>query len=314
MELRLGLRARTTKDFDAVFRGAFEDWLAALDDALTDDIEEFDDVVARPTPRLELPPYTAQIRYRTSLRGHLEEPVYFIRATEVIKSEGVTSAAEIRRALGLRRNQQLIVLLFDKDELIESMWTRGATLVRELVDAGYDAVVSPSFSTYTPRPRTDFLINAKRSLIYFEALQIAGAYAIPRVAWIISHDARRMALWARGNPSVETVAIDLSTYRSPADWRKEVEGLEIFDSMTEERISYLVNGPSTQERCEQLFEITGLDRVRITNATTQVQVPAKRLRSTEDQTGPTFKARLAVQRGVVDTAARKFRRSRRRAA
>lgn len=28
MELRLGLRARTTKDFDAVFRGAFEDCLA----------------------------------------------------------------------------------------------------------------------------------------------------------------------------------------------------------------------------------------------------------------------------------------------
>jgi hypothetical protein len=41
MELRLGLRARTTKDLDAVFRGAFEGWLAALDDALAEDIEEF---------------------------------------------------------------------------------------------------------------------------------------------------------------------------------------------------------------------------------------------------------------------------------
>ena len=41
MELRLGLRGRTTKDFDAVFRGAFEGWLSALDDSLADDIEEF---------------------------------------------------------------------------------------------------------------------------------------------------------------------------------------------------------------------------------------------------------------------------------
>lgn len=41
MELRLGLRARATKDLDAVFRGAFEGWLEALDDALADDIEEF---------------------------------------------------------------------------------------------------------------------------------------------------------------------------------------------------------------------------------------------------------------------------------
>jgi hypothetical protein len=41
MELRLSLRARTTKDLDTVFRGAFEDWLAALDDALAKDIEGF---------------------------------------------------------------------------------------------------------------------------------------------------------------------------------------------------------------------------------------------------------------------------------
>lgn len=41
MELRLGLRARATKDLDAVFRGAFEDWLEVLDDALADNLEEF---------------------------------------------------------------------------------------------------------------------------------------------------------------------------------------------------------------------------------------------------------------------------------
>jgi hypothetical protein len=275
---------------------------------------EFDDIVARPTPRLVLPPYTAQIRHRTSLRGHLDEPVYFIRATEVIKSTRVTTAAALRRALSLKPEQRLIILLFDDDELIERMWTRGASLIRELVDAGYDGVISPSFSTYTPRPHTDFMINMKRSLIYFEALQIAGAYAIPRVAWIVSHDARRVAVWAQENPMVEMVAIDLSTYRPPADWRKQVEGLEIFDSITERRMSYLINGPTTQGRCEQLYEIAGVDRVRISNATTQIQVPARALRSTGDQTGPTFKARLALQRGVVDAAAQEYREDDRRAA
>jgi len=39
MELRLNLRARTTKDFDTVFRGEFQEWLDALDDALADDID-----------------------------------------------------------------------------------------------------------------------------------------------------------------------------------------------------------------------------------------------------------------------------------
>jgi hypothetical protein len=34
MELRLGLRARTTRDYDTVYRGTFEEWLSVLDDAL----------------------------------------------------------------------------------------------------------------------------------------------------------------------------------------------------------------------------------------------------------------------------------------
>lgn len=41
MELRLNLRTRATKDLDTVFRGAFEDWLETLDDALAEDVEGF---------------------------------------------------------------------------------------------------------------------------------------------------------------------------------------------------------------------------------------------------------------------------------
>jgi hypothetical protein len=151
------------------------------------------------------------------------------------------------------------------------------------------------------------LINAKRSLVYYSALQIAGAYAIPRAAWIVSHDARRFGIWAQENPAVELFAIDLATYRYPGDWREQLEGLQIFDSMTDRRITYLINGATTQQRCEHLFEIAGPDRVRITNATTQARTPQRRVRPTGDQTGVTFKRRLAVRRGVVERAALKSR-------
>jgi hypothetical protein len=49
MELRLNLRARMTKDLDAVFRGRFEEWLAALDDALADDIDDLSFSRSEPT-------------------------------------------------------------------------------------------------------------------------------------------------------------------------------------------------------------------------------------------------------------------------
>lgn len=41
MELRLKLRARTTKDLDTVYRGTFEHWLDSLDEALAEDIDDF---------------------------------------------------------------------------------------------------------------------------------------------------------------------------------------------------------------------------------------------------------------------------------
>lgn len=41
MELRLKMRARTTKDLDTVYRGTFERWLDSLDEALVEDIDDF---------------------------------------------------------------------------------------------------------------------------------------------------------------------------------------------------------------------------------------------------------------------------------
>ncbi|MCP4680024.1 MAG: nucleotidyl transferase AbiEii/AbiGii toxin family protein [Deltaproteobacteria bacterium] len=46
LELRLGLRARTTKDIDTLFRGSFEDFVATLDTALA---QPFDGITFRRT-------------------------------------------------------------------------------------------------------------------------------------------------------------------------------------------------------------------------------------------------------------------------
>lgn len=263
----------------------------------------FDDIVALPVPVLRLSAYTPQVRFRRSLRGHLDEDAYIIRASEVMMKSRVKRAAEVRQALGLRSSQRLIVLPFDRDRVIEAMWSRDERLVVQLAKAGFDAVVAPSFSTYTPRPRTEYLINMRRSMIYFGALQSAGITAIPRLAWNISHDARRCAGWARENPEVRMVALDLATHRAPADWRDQIEGLEIFDSMTGRTMTYLINGATKIDRCGDLFNVAGR-RIRVTNATTQARIAAPRLRTAGDKTGATFAARVQVRRGVVEVSAK----------
>jgi hypothetical protein len=267
----------------------------------------FEDIVARPVPVLALERYTPQPRFRRSFRGYLTEGVYILRASEVVMASRVKSAVEVRDTLGLATTQKLVVLPFDDDEVIEGMWSREERLITELAAAGYDAIVAPSFSTYTPRPRTEYLINMRRSMIYFGALQNAGITALPRLAWNITHDARRCAEWVLGNPGVRMVALDLATHRVAADWEDQMDGLKIFDSMTGEAITYLVNGPTTPDRCEDLLRIAGGARIRVTNATTQVQIPKRRLRLTGDQTGATFAARLEVCRNVLYTAAARLR-------
>lgn len=260
---------------------------------------EFHDIVAAPVEKPALPPYTPQPRNRTSLRGYLNERVYAVRARDVIKAKHVIAATELRDRIGLEPWQQLILVPFDRDEILEDMWGRGGLLIWQLAEAGYDLVVAPSFSTYTPRPRTEFMINTRRSMLYFRALQDAGAPAIARVAWQVSADARRFAAWAIANRAVELVAIDWSTYRGAREWREQLEGLAIFEARTEGAITYFVSGVTTERRCDELFSVVPPERVRVTNATTQARIAVPRLRPTGDRTGATFADRCAKRRGVV---------------
>lgn len=273
---------------------------------------KFGTVKALSRVTLDLQPYTPQARNRRALKGYLHGDAYMLRATDVVRKHGVLSATEMRERLGLASGVRLYLLMFDRDKLLEQIWTRGLDLLKQIARSGYAAVISPSFSTYTPRPATEFMINSKRSLRYFVALQKHGVHAIPRVAWITSKDAIRFGIWIQENPLIEAVAIDLSTYRRAEDWREQIEGLELFDRLTDEKLTYLVNGVTTEQRCLDLFALLGVDRVRITNATTQARIQSRPLRTTGNQTGVSFSARLERRQGTVERAISRFEESARK--
>ena len=266
----------------------------------------FEGIRALTRTDLDLPLYTPQARNERALNGYLRGDVYFLRANAVIRSAGVLSADDMRDRLGLASTVRLFLLMFDHDRIRAAAWERGLRLVEQIAAAGYDGVVSPSFSTYWPRPATEFLINSKRSLIYFSALQAQGIRAIPRVAWMTTADAIRFGLWVQENSLVTGVAIDLSTYRRAEDWRVQMEGLELFDRLTGESLVYLLNGPTVERRCLEVFSLLGVDRVRITIATTQARIQPRHLRSTDNQVGISFGARLDARQGVVENAAARF--------
>jgi Domain of unknown function (DUF4417) len=212
----------------------------------------------------ELPLYLPQIRYRTALRGHLRERIYAIRAKEIIRKTHVKTGQEVREALDLSDDQLLVALLFDDDDVLELLYQFPAKVV-ELSRAGFDLIVSASFSVWSPRPRLHNLRNLIRSLDLCVALQARGAPAIPRLDWQLLHDVRRWVQWLDQNASVKTVAIDAMTCATNG-WDDVMEGLALLDELTDKRLRYLVNGPSVERRWADLFSIISPDRLTITDA------------------------------------------------
>lgn len=256
----------------------------------------------------KLPPYLPQIRFKRALKGHLLDEIYGIRAKGVIGKRHIRSADEIRRELGLSDTQLLVVLLFDEDQIIERLH-EDPRRVTALAAAGYDLVVSASFSVWKPRPRLHTLRNLWRSVDLCVALQEMGAPAIPRLDWQIEHDVERWIEWIEMNPSIHMVAIDAMTCETNG-WDEVLEGLALLDEGTDQRLHYLVNGPSVESRWAELFSIVGAERLTLTEAGPIAAPPTQQEklefgRSWSTACGPRYKARILKRRAAVaETAAR----------
>lgn len=226
----------------------------------------FDGVTARPVQVPGLPRYMSLIRMRRVLNGQLRNPAYGISAGEVIGGRSSPLSAEaVRKLVGLAPDQLLVLLLFGKDKFLERLWDHRHQFLPELADAGFDLIVSPSYSLWEPRPRPEHLYALKRSLLVFEALQALGAPIIPRVAWSVAKDADRLARWA-ADPSLSHVGIDLTTYRGDRAFGDQLKLLQRFDRLSGARLSYLINGPSRLDRVQALYEAVSSERIHIANS------------------------------------------------
>jgi hypothetical protein len=129
----------------------------------------FDDVVAQPQAPLDLPPFAHRIRPRGVLRGQLSDPVSYV-GPGVLDRPVLLSRPQLRELTGLNARQQVGVVLFGKDKVLERLWAWRLVHAPRIAAAGYFLWVPPSYSNYLDRARTEFLVTAKRSLVYFATL------------------------------------------------------------------------------------------------------------------------------------------------
>jgi len=243
---------------------------------------------AKPVKVPELPGYIPQCRWKQDLVGRLKGPIYGLRPKAILRKGGIKSAEEVRNHFGLQPTQQLVLILFDHDPYLERLFDMRA--MRELAAAGYDLVISASYSVWSPRPRMHQLYNLVRSLALCVALQEHDVPAVPRVDWTIDRDILKWSAWLDENRSVKLVAIDAQTSKHGPSWRQLVAGLNLLDHQTGGRLHYLINGPTIEPRWAEIYAATSPERVTFTDATLHHGTP------------PSAQERLDFTRpdGVVD--------------
>lgn len=213
----------------------------------------------------ELPGYIPQCRWRKDLIGRLDGPVYALRPKAIFRKTGIRTAEEVRAHFRLHSTQQLVLLLFDHDPWLERLGEPG--VMSELASAGYDLVISASYSIWSPRPRMHQLYNLVRSLALCVALRKHDVPAVPRVDWTIDRDVANWASWLEENRSVEVVALDAQTSRDERSWQQLVAGLNLLDRETGGRLHYIINGPTREPRWAEVYAATAPNRVTVTDAT-----------------------------------------------
>lgn len=84
-----------------------------------------------------------------------------------------------------------IAVLHGRDDLLERLWKKRGRLAQDLIDAGYDSCISPSFSNYWEWSGVDNLVMIARGMEMIELL----ADEIPTIPSITARNERDLERW-----------------------------------------------------------------------------------------------------------------------
>jgi hypothetical protein len=162
-------------------------------------------------------------------------------------------------ALGLRSSQLAVLVGYGEDPLVEAFWTRRHTrgLIEQIAAQGWDLVLAPNYSIYGSWPRTEHLLNMRRSLLVAKELCDAGVTAVPNVYWYRLEDLRRWAAWIT-ETAPTAVAINLQTVRQGGEWESWTEpGLYWLAEHLREGVRVILTGLSRADRLALAVQLFG---------------------------------------------------------
>lgn len=165
----------------------------------------------------------------------------------------------IRESCGIPDTCKLILLMHGDDATLEKFRANEDVVIRELSTQNIDIVVAPNYSTWKGHPNIEQQINMKLQLVSYDLMCRAGLTTIPHFLWRASYfeDLTRIAEWLNMRSSIQTIAINLQTYRSVEDWEQVTNELRVLYSLLENSVHFIIIGPTTESRLTKLTNILG---------------------------------------------------------
>jgi hypothetical protein len=199
------------------------------------------------------------------LGDDLDWPAYGISFKRVFSETtghivGSFLEAKAHGALGIQ-GRLAVCVGWGKDPLIERFWTNRREAIPELASLDFDLVVAPNYSCYGNQPRTEHLLNFRRSLLIVQEMADAGIRSVPNLYWFRLEDIDRQIEAVR-KLNLPSVAVNLQTFRTEEDWwGMGIPGMVLLAQALPETTKLVVPFPSTYERTLHLIGLFGPERL-----------------------------------------------------
>ncbi|WP_424892371.1 DUF4417 domain-containing protein [Streptomyces sp. XH2] len=236
-------------------------WMADVGGTLT-----FDDITVDGTLPEGLPSFIPMTDGSsvTKLDASLNWPAYGVGLRRVFSPDTHTlyprfTKQSARQALDLKPHQKAVLVGYGEDPLVEAFWTRRRrdNLVERIAEQQWDLVLACNYSIYGDWPRTEHLLNMRRSLMLAQEFAEAGVPVVPNVYWFRLEDLERYAAWIEDAPP-PAIAVNVQTVRDNGTWDTwERPGLHWLAANLPEDMPVILTGLSRTNRIAEMVQLFG---------------------------------------------------------
>jgi len=164
---------------------------------------------------------------------------------------------------------KIALQLYVEDRVLEGLWAKRRQLIPELVEMGFDLVLTPNYSVWRDRSRFEATVQIRRSAVFYHELVEAGACAVPDVGWSrFEPDGRLWAEWINSQPGLQAISIFCGGRKIHAEvraHRETVEDIGLFHRAVRPDVTFILGGIHAAERLADYRRVAPGRRLVIVN-------------------------------------------------